>query len=173
MKILTSPILFIFLYFPTFGQSNKTFIVPPYLQIGSSPSPTSIEILWQTNDTDAEWSVEYRQNKNETWKKAETPIKSKIKANGITERNLYTAKLTNLEPGKLFYYQTIKDQNTVFSSEGKALKSANQPYRFIAFGDIGANKREQKDIAMQAYKTQPDFVAVTGDSVYNRGLITE
>jgi hypothetical protein len=173
MKILTSPILFIFLYFPTFGQSNKTFIVPPYLQIGSSPSPTSIEILWQTNDTDAEWSVEYRQNKNETWKKAETPIKSKIKANGITERNLYTAKLTNLEPGKLFYYQTIKDQNTVFSSEGKALKSANQPYRFIAFGDIGANKREQKDIAIQAFKTQPDFVAVTGDIVYNRGLITE
>ncbi len=173
MKIFTLTLFFSLLSLICIGQANATFIVRPYLQIGSSPSPTSIEVLWQTSVTDADWSIELRQSKNEAWKKAEAPIVSKIKANGVKERNLYAVKLIHLEPGKLFYYQVIKDKDIVFTSEGKALKAANQPYRFIAFGDIGANKREQKDIAMQAYKSKPDFVAVTGDIVYNRGLITE
>ena len=173
MKLFTATFFLFLLSFHSFAQSNPTFIVRPYLQIGSSPSPTSIEILWQTQASDATWSLEYRQTVNETWKNAEAPIVSKIIASGVKERNLYTVKLLNLEPGKVFYYQVIKNQNTVFSSEGKALKAVNQPYRFIAFGDIGANKREQKDIAMQAFKSRPDFVAVTGDIVYNRGLISE
>lgn len=166
-------LLFVLLSNAVFGQKTDVFIVRPYLQIGANANSQSMEILWQTKVIDAQWVLEYRFSENENWKKANSPIIKTISAQGIQPRNLYTISLNDLKAGQTFYYRISKDGEVVFSSEGKTIKTAAQPYRFIAFGDIGANTREQKDIAMQAYKSKPDFVAVTGDIVYNRGLITE
>jgi predicted phosphodiesterase len=156
-----------------FAQKDNNFIVRPYLQIGPSPNTQFIEILWQTAQVDAKWSLEYKTTENGTWTKANPPLMSEIKAEGINPRYLFTVTLSNLQPGQEFFYKVMRNGSDQFTSKGKTLKAAEQAYKFIAFGDIGASTREQKDIAMQAYKTNPDFVAVTGDIVYNRGLISE
>jgi acid phosphatase type 7 len=172
LKILFLAFLFI-INGNLFAQKDNSFIVRPYLQIGPNPNSQSIEILWQTAQVDAQWSLEYKTAENGIWTKANLPLMSEIKAKRINPRYLFTVTLNNLQPGQEFFYKVMKNGSDQFASKGKTLKAADQAYKFIAFGDIGANTREQKDIAMQAFKTNPDFVAVTGDIVYNRGLISE
>ena len=52
-------------------------------------------------------------------------------------------------------------------------KAADQPYRFVAFGDCGADTPEQRQIALRTFNLKPDFVMITGDIVYGKGLISE
>jgi 3',5'-cyclic AMP phosphodiesterase CpdA len=61
----------------------------------------------------------------------------------------------------------------VFGSDATAPKAGQTPFRFVVFGDCGANTKEQKAVAYQAYRERPDFVMITGDIVYNRGRISE
>ena len=49
----------------------------------------------------------------------------------------------------------------------------DSPFRFVVFGDCGANTKEQKAVAYQAFRVQPNFVMITGDIVYSRGRISE
>ena len=43
----------------------------------------------------------------------------------------------------------------------------------MVFGDCGANTKEQKAVAYQAFRVHPNFVMITGDIVYGRGRISE
>ena len=52
-------------------------------------------------------------------------------------------------------------------------KAADQPYRFVTFGDCGADTPEQRQIALRTFNLKPDFVMITGDIVYSKGLISE
>ena len=61
----------------------------------------------------------------------------------------------------------------MFIADGQASKAANQPYRFVAFADIGAETAAQKKLATQAMLAKPDMVVVPDDIVYERGLISE
>ena len=59
------------------------------------------------------------------------------------------------------------------TAEGKSLKSPDQSYRIAISGDMGAGTGWSKKIAFEIYKTNPDMVAIAGDIVYSRGLISE
>jgi predicted phosphodiesterase len=154
------------------GSANA-FAVNPYLQIGREPSNQSLHLLWQAVDSDAAWTVELRADAKGLWQKMETPKASRMAVAGVAPRRLYNANLAGLVPGSVFNYRILKDGNVVFTSDAKAPKSATQPYRFVAFGDIGAGTPEQKTIANQAYLSKPDLVVVPGDLVYEHGLVSE
>ena len=61
----------------------------------------------------------------------------------------------------------------MFSAEARAPKLADQPQRFVVFGDCGAGTAEEKAIAYRAYLSRPDFLMITGDIVYGDGRIAE
>ena len=61
----------------------------------------------------------------------------------------------------------------VFESEARAPKAADQPYRFVVFGDCGADTPEERAIAYRTFLAKPDFVMITGDIVYGSGLVSE
>jgi len=149
------------------------FIAKPYLQIGRQPSAESLELLWHVDDINANWTVELRNGKNDKWKKAEPVVYSRIAVKGVEPHRVYRAKLTSLIPGTTFTYQVLKDGKAIFTAEGRAPKSANQDYRFIAMGDIGAETPGQRLLALRAFELKPDFVIVPGDIVYEYGLISE
>lgn len=157
----------------TAQQNDPLFVARPYLQIGRNPSAQSLQLLWQTPIESATWSVEYRLNDRAAWTKAATPSITDVAVAGIQPHRIYQANLTGLKPGHTFQYRVIKEGKPVFSAEGKAGPAANQPYRFVAFGDIGAETPIQKRLATRAFLEKPDFVVVTGDIVYERGLISE
>jgi len=150
-----------------------TFLVRPYLQIGYRPSPTSLALLWHAADVDADWSVEYRTASDRPWRQAGAPTSRRVAVATVEPQRIYQAALTGLEPGGTFEYRVNKSGQPVFSSEGRAIKGADQPYRYAVFGDCGAGTAEQKPMALRAFQARPDFVVITGDIVYDRGRVSE
>ncbi|MDR3635822.1 MAG: metallophosphoesterase family protein [Isosphaeraceae bacterium] len=149
------------------------FVVKPYLQLGHTPAPDKLALLWHAPDADTAWSVEYRIGADGAWKKADAPRASRVAVTGIAPHRVYRAALSGLEPGGTFTYRVNQGGKEVFSAEGRAPKSAGQPYRFVAFGDCGAGTTDQKPLAYRAFLAKPDFVVIPGDIVYEEGRISE
>ena len=151
------------------------FLVKPYLQWGDSPnwqSGSGILVLWQDDDVETGWALEYRAGAK-VWQKAGPPAMRRVTVKGVAPHRVYQASLKGLAPGAEFTYRLRKGGEPVFSARSHAPVAGDQPYRFVVFGDCGANTSEQRAIAYQAYQAHPDFVLITGDIVYDRGRISE
>ena len=149
------------------------FLVKPYLQLGHEPAVGKLVLMWHAADADAAWSVAYRPGPGTRWEAAKAPAAHRVAVGGIEPHRVYHAALTGLEPGVPFAYRVSRGGQAVFEAEARAPKVARQPHRFVAFGDCGANTPEQKAIAYRAFLSRPDYVMITGDIVYARGLATE
>ena len=165
--LLASSFLLAFL-----SNAQSKFIAKPYLQIGYEGKQNSLDLLWHTADTNAKWEVELATSNN-NWVKVSSYLVNKVNVKNINPFFVYHATLENLIAGKVFKYRVLNNSNSVFESEGLAPKSASQPYSFIAIGDIGAEKSDQKKLALIANHYLPDFIAVPGDIVYDNGLVSE
>ena len=158
---------------PALSASNNPFVVKPYLQIGRQPGPTRLQLMWHTADESAVWSAQVRLAPSQEWVSMVAPQSTLVAIAGVAPRWLLNSALLNLEPGKRFEYRLLRNGQPVFQSEAQAPKSANQNYRFVAFGDVGAGTAEQKQMAQRAWLSKPDVVVVPGDIVYEYGLMTE
>ena len=152
------------------GQDG-TFLVKPYLQLGTDAKETNtLALLWQANSSTGEWIVE--------WKPASSDRFHSIKALSRpvalgTRHFVYQATLNRLKPGESFAYRVLLGGKEVFTAEGHARIAGDAPYRFAVFGDCGADSSGQKSIAFETYKFKPDFVFIPGDIVYWHGLANE
>jgi len=158
------------------AQSNTeklVFVAPPYLQIGSNPSPQSLQLLWHTSDSTSTWKVEMKASGKKNWEQAGLPSYTTLAIAGVATHFVYRTSLSNLESGTTFSYRILKNGKEVFQSLAQAPKAINQPFRFVAFGDIGAGTVEAKEIANGVYRAKPDMLLVPGDIVYDYGLISE
>ncbi len=156
-------------------SAQNTFVTKPYLQIGRNPSPQSLQVLWHAADTTAKWTVEHRTNAQTAWVKSSaiTFTTVAIKDSSPAFFRIYHATVTGLVSDAKFSYRVLKNGKEVFQAIGQAPKSANQPCRFIAIGDIGAETPEQKALATRIFLEKPDYVVIPGDIVYDNGLISE
>src|SRR5262249_45869047 len=134
---------------------------------------TDLRLLWQAEDQDVDWAVEYRSSVEEPWRSAVAQVIRSVAAPGVAPHRVYRATLSGLPPRGLFSYRVSRANRLRFSAEVGAIKTSGQPYRFVAFGDCGAGPAEQRLIAYQAYLARPDFIMITGDIVYTRGRIAE
>ena len=153
--------------------TENAFITKPYLQIGRTPAPGALEVLWHSPDSNVDWSVEYRGDETGDWKKSDLPSSRRVAVSGVEPHRVYRAVLTNLSPGSTCHYRVLKAGQVVFTAKARTPKSAGQAYRFVAFGDCGAGSAEQKPLARRAFASEPDFVVIPGDIVYERGLIVD
>ncbi len=150
------------------------FLVKPYLQLGHSPEAGKIVVVWHTTDVDAVWTVDVRAGADRAWKAMDrSPSARRVAVPTIEPHRVYHVGFTNLEPGKTFAYRISKDHQAVFEAEAVAPRPADQKQRFVVFGDCGANTPEQKAIAYRTFLSKPDYVMITGDIVYSKGLVSE
>ncbi|MBS1510831.1 MAG: metallophosphoesterase family protein [Bacteroidetes bacterium] len=175
MKIKLLAALFVFsctnhLYAQT---GDKIFYAPPYLQIGTNPSPQSLELLWQSIDSTSKWAVEYTNGSTQKWLTAAAPESHKITIAETPEHLLFRVHLTGLVPGNQFQYRVKKNGQDVFTATAAAPHTADQPFRFAVFGDIGAGTPEAKQIANGMYNAKPNMIVIPGDIVYDYGLMSE
>ena len=152
---------------------SAEFLVKPYLQLGKRPSPQSIQLLWHAAVSNDVWLAEYKNSDETAWKKAENQNSSTIAIKGIAPFNVYSSTFTLLKAGTIFQYRVSKNGQVIFTSEGKALKSPEQSYRIAISGDMGAGNNTAKKMSYEIYKAKPDMIAIAGDIVYNRGLVSE
>lgn len=155
------------------AQTSQPFIASPYLQIGYQPSANSLELLWHSADSSANWEVELKTVGSNNWRKTTHPEATQVAVANVNTHFVYRTLIEGLPAGNDFNYRVLKNKKVVFSAKGKAPKEKDQSYRFVAFGDIGAGTPSAKALAQQAYKVKPDLVVVPGDIVYERGLISE
>jgi 3',5'-cyclic AMP phosphodiesterase CpdA len=167
-----------------------TFIEKPYLQLGNASDGVDLLLLWHTANTNAEWKVEIK--RGSSWRTAGTPIATVVQAPAgqaipagagkkappppgpeIEPHRVYRAALKGLKPGEQFSYRVSENGKVVFESTARARKTANQPYRFVAFGDTAQDTPGERAIAYQTFAAKPDFVFIPGDIVYNTGRIFE
>jgi acid phosphatase type 7 len=156
------------------------FLVRPYLQLGdaaesesSSPASRGLRILWQAEDLDAAWALEFRPGTDGSWRLAGAPEWRRVAVPGIPAHRVYRVDVTDLGPGPSFEYRVRRGGEVVFAAEGRTPKAAGQPYRFALFGDAGADTAEERAVAYEAYRARPDFLVIAGDIVYTRGRIRE
>lgn len=163
------------------SAQGDAFVVKPYLQLGDRPSDGGtgdLSLLWHAEDVAADWQVEYRPGPDRPWRKAEAPASRRIalvspRSAPIAPHRVYSANLVGLAPGGTFAYRVSKGGSLIFEAEGKARKGADQPYRFVAVGDIAQGTDAQRRVAFEMGKANPDFLMWTGDIVYSRGRISE
>ena len=173
-KLLTA--LFILCCFTTIAQtsaSKDVFIVSPYLQIGNTATVQSLQLLWHAADSTADWQAEYKIIENAKWLRAEKPTATTINIAGTNPYEVYRSTLKGLIAGSTFTYRVLKNNKEVFTAQAKAPKSADQAFRFVASGDMGAGTVEAKQIANGIFAAHPDFVTISGDIVYEYGLASE
>ena len=156
------------------------FLVEPYLQLGDARNLQQSEtmaLLWQTPDESGDWAVEVKWSagkvKTPIWRKTAAPSSRRIAVEGVEPHRVWRATMTGLQPGMEFEYRVLRGGKPVFDGKGKARKAANQPFKFVAFGDCGAGTDSEKAIAVLTLKQNPDFVFIPGDIVYTRGKVTE
>ena len=152
------------------------FIEKPYLQLGDNAKlqkNESLTLLWHTANTAANFTVEVKTSADKNWRVMAKPESQVVQAPAIDPHFVYRAKLTNLVPGEAFAYRVNKDGQQVFAANGKARKSASQPYKLVMFGDCAQGTPAQRAIAYETSKIDPDFLFITGDIVYNTGRIAE
>jgi len=155
------------------SNQPSDFIVRPYLQIGKAPKPQSMQLLWHTSVSNDVWLAEYKNNTEGNWKISENQTFSKTLIKGTYPFLVYNASFDALIPGETFMYRVSKNGKVIFVSVAKAIKSVAQPYRIVVSGDMGAGTSEAKEIANGIFKANPDVIAIAGDIVYERGLISE
>jgi len=165
-------VFLLFLSFQAYSQ-QPDFLVKPYLQIGKTPSPQSMQVLWHATISNDVWLVEYKNYGETDWKRSEGLYFSTIAVGSVAPFYEYSTSFTSLKPGTLFQYRVSKNGKIVFSAEAKTLRSSEQSYRIAISGDMGAGTGTAKKIAYEIYKAKPDMVAIAGDIVYNRGLLSE
>jgi hypothetical protein len=154
-------------------ETETPFLVKPYLQLGHMPAPGKLVLVWHAADVDADWAVEYQAGTGTRWQAASSPIARRIAVAGTLPHRVYHVALTGLQPGEMFGYRIRSGNHMIISAEARAPRLADQPQRFVVFGDCGAGTAEEKAIAYRAYLSRPDFLMITGDIVYGEGRIAE
>ena len=160
------------------GLSAKTqqFLVSPYLQPGNAPTLSREQkvLIWHTDSVPAIFHVEFAPGRSlDLVKKNSTAKVSSVQLNiAGTTTILYRATLTGLQ-FDAEYTCRVKIGEKIISSSTFTTRTKKPATRFVVFGDCGTGSPQQKAIAYQVSLQKPQFVLVTGDNVYNSGLVRE
>ena len=157
-------------------NQDDGFLVKPYLQLGDSPQIRQAEqmvVMWQTAAVDAEWGVDWRSVDAGEWTASAAPKSTNVVVEGIEPHRVFRATLTGLTPGREFEYRVRRGGSVVFTAAGRARKDRSQAVRCVVMGDCGTGSPQQRQVAFEAARTDPDFVLIPGDLVYNNGRMSE
>ncbi|MBN9500383.1 MAG: hypothetical protein BGO01_17210 [Armatimonadetes bacterium 55-13] len=157
---------------PENPASFADLIVTPSIQLGNRTvnGENSVAVLWQTTDQEHPYTLKFNQGGKD--QSAQVGYHT-IKVDNIAPHRVYIAVLKDYKPGQKVSYRLESGTEVLYKDTFMAPKGAKQDYTFAVFGDCGSGEPPQAEIAYQTYRLKPDLLLLTGDLVYNRGLITE
>ncbi|MDZ4715604.1 MAG: metallophosphoesterase family protein [Cytophagales bacterium] len=159
-------------YFPGHAQQ---VMVTPFLQPGDAPSLSREHkvLVWQTDNTPAEFTVEYAAGPTlEGVGQLVTAKVTSVELDLIMKSILYRATFSGLNFDAQYTYR-VRLGDKIISTATFNTRTRKPATRFSVFGDCGVGSKEQAAIAYQVYLQKPQFVLITGDNVYSSGLETE
>lgn len=154
-------------------KPEAVFLVKPYLQIGREASGGRLELRWETDDTPHRFEVQTRANVKLAWRAPEPARQMPVTRPDTGAYMALQAELRNLVPDGVFWYRVLRDGHEVFGSWARAPRKPDAPSSFAVTGDCGSGSDEEKAIAYQIFRRNPDYVAIAGDVVYSNGRLGE
>lgn len=157
-----------------FASQDEDLLVLPYLQIGPHPDAdgqSTLRLSWHAPDRDQDFRVEVKTG--DSFLPADKPSYRTIDLPPLRRHRIYQTTLRGLTPGKSFSYRLINGGAVACQASGRAIKPKGLAHRFVVFGDLGFDSPEQRQIAFQTHRLDPDFVLLTGDIVYMHGRLSE
>ena len=151
----------------------QTVLVKPYVQSGdgSKLGATDVKVIaWMTDQTEGRFSVEY--GATASFGKTTEPERRKLDI-GEDHYFLYSAKLKELPLDADVHYRVSLQGKAVRQASFHTRKPASQTVRFITVGDTGDGKADQKKVAFQMSKVDPEFLVIVGDIVYSDGRLSQ
>lgn len=152
----------------TANTKTTKLIVPPYVQLGSSPQDGNLSLLFVADAQETNWKFEYKCGPNAKFQTA--PLDERT-LNGCPEMKSFRAVMSGLAPDSDIEYRLTADGNILSQGHTKSLPGANTPLRFAVFGDCGHGSKGEKNIALALAKAKPSMAVITGDIVYPIGTI--
>ena len=103
------------------ARAADPFVVKPYLQLGDAPASNAgdLVLLWQADDVDADWSVEYRPAPTAPGRRPRPAVRRGSPWRASPPHRVYRATLAGLAPGVEFAYRVRKGGDVVFESAGE------------------------------------------------------
>lgn len=157
-------------------DTSGPFLVKPYVQMGEAPrhlKEEQIAVLWHAPDRDQPWKVEFRSKEATDWTSVESVKETQVVVTGIPPHRVCEAILQPLPPGAIVEYRVRRGENVDFTATTRSRAAVNQSFRCVVAGDLGTGSPQQRKVAYQIDRRQPEFMFVPGDLVYNHGRISE
>ncbi|MBS0264785.1 MAG: metallophosphoesterase [Planctomycetes bacterium] len=158
------------------NTSNQPFLVTPYVQLGNAPRHApqeSLLVLWHAGLDSVHWRVEFRAAGTSDWIRCDRVIRTEIALPGLERFGVYEVELRPLPPGSRAEYRVWLNDQAVFQAQAAVRSPSRQPFRCVVMGDVGTGSPQQKQVALQVHRYQPEFLLIPGDFVYNNGRVSE
>ena len=158
------------------ADSEPTFIVKPYLQLGNHPTlerEENLDLLWITNSNQDIYDLYTKEKNKSQWLKQSAARNNILSYSVPNKLYIWDNPISGLAPGETFEYKLTKNGQEIFLGAGVARKNNAQPYRMVLFGDTGADTASERKIVYQSYLKKPDCLIILGDIVYNSGRLSE
>jgi 3',5'-cyclic AMP phosphodiesterase CpdA len=122
-------------------------------------TPTSITIAWQT-DANTTGKILYGLT---------AALGSEASHAGTATD--HAVGLSGLTPSSKYYYRVVSGTDTLTDGTDsfRTAPATNEPFRFLAFGDIGRATPEQIQVAARIDSLNADLGILTGDIIYEGG----
>lgn len=151
---------------------NKIFAAKPYLQ---NPFGNGITVMWQTRVPSYSW-VEYGTDKTQLTK-ARTIVDGEVICNGLQNK----IRLTNLVPGKTYYYRVCSKEILLYQAYKKVFgatavsqwfsfrlpTAADKDFTALVFNDLHGYSKTFHALFDQVKDLHYDFVIYNGDCIPN------
>ena len=130
----------------------------PWLSLRTS---TSMLVAWQT-DVASSGRVLYGVDPVTDWSTALQATQPGTVAD-------HAVALSGLSPATRYRYKVVSNTDTLDAGAFRTAPVATEPFRFLAFGDLGTATADQRLIAARADTLNADLAILTGDIVYDQG----
>lgn len=170
---MSTRIVAVLLVLVSIAGYSQTILVPPYLQPGNAPTLSKEQkvLIWQTDSIPGTYKVEFSVNTPGQKKSVAKISSTKLFLKNKTTY-LYRATLAGLKFDSEYSYRVLMNEQPLAESQFRT-RTKKMQTKFVVFGDCGAGTPQQAGIAYQVFKQKPEFVLVTGDNVYVKGLESE
>lgn len=140
------------------ASSAVTFTRHPWLSLQTT---TSMLVAWQT-DAPSTSVVLYGPEPVADW-----ALASQASQPGTAID--HAVPLEGLAPGTRYRYQIVSDLDTLDAGSFRTAPGTPEPFRFLAFGDLGTATPAQRSIAARADSLNADLALILGDVIYDNG----
>lgn len=127
----------------------------------SLQTPTSMTISWQT-DASAPGLVQYGPDPVSNWGSASQTSEAGTPTD-------HSVALSGLLPATRYRYRVVSGTDTLDAGTFRTAPGGAEPFRFLAFGDLGTATFDQIQIAARVDSLNADLAILTGDIIYDSG----